>query len=71
MHKYTWYRLNDDMIKKKVWLIVSVERKIISYVYDTKVIRRLSGGVSDHMIILCKMRLNCVWKKRKVKNINI
>jgi len=42
----------------------------IKYICDMKVIRGLNEGMSDHMIVLCKMRMNGVWKKGKVKNTN-
>jgi len=43
------------------------KRKIIRHICDTKVIRELSAGIFDYINVLCKMKLNGVRKKRKVK----
>ena len=44
--------------------LVLMERDLLRYVQDVKVVRRMGQGLSDHHVVLCKVRLVGAWIKR-------
>ena len=47
--------------------LVLVKRDMLRYVQDVRVVRKMERSLSDHHVVLCKVRLLEVWiKKREV-----
>ena len=47
--------------------LVLVKRDILRYVQDVRAVRGMGRSLSDHHVVLCKVRLLRIWiKKRKV-----
>ena len=45
--------------------LVLVKRDVLPYVQDVRAVRRMECGLSDHYVVLCKVRLVGAWIKRK------
>ena len=50
---------------KSIIDLVLVERDKLQYVQDVRVVRGMEQGLSDHHVILCKLRLVGSWIKRR------
>lgn len=68
IHKYTWSVRRGENECKSLIDLVLVKKEMMRDILDVKAIRGLNGGISDHMIVLCKLRLIGSWvKKRQVE----
>lgn len=69
VHKYTW--VCESVVRNGRSLIdcMIVEREILRYVCDIKVLQELCGGVSDHMIVLRKVRLRDAWRPERPRKV--
>ena len=68
IHKYTRIgKARDREVRSMIDLIL-VKRDMLKYLCDVKVVRGLSGDLSDHLIVLCKIRLIGTWMERKERN---
>ena len=60
MHKYTrvarWSEGKDLLLVKK---------DMLHFIQDVKAVRGMGQGISDHHIVLCKVRLVGAWIKRR------
>ena len=45
--------------------LVQVKKDILRYVQDVRVVRGMERGLSNHHIVLCKLRLIGTWIKRR------
>ena len=45
--------------------LVLVKKDMLRYVQDMRAVRGMGHGLSDHCIVLCKVRLVGVWIKRR------
>src|SRR5678815_5157894 len=45
---------------------VFVKKEMLKYVLDVKSVRGLGMGLSDHYVVLCKIKLVGAWTERKV-----
>ena len=45
--------------------LVLVKRDMLQYVQDVRAVRGMGCGLSDHYIVLCKLRLVGAWIKRR------
>ena len=52
------YRIGE--VKSMIDLIL-INSSMMKDAYDVRSIRGLVGGLSDHMIVLCRFRLSRVW----------
>ena len=68
MHKYTRVvRGRDGLEIKRMIDLVLVKRDMMRYVQDMRVVKGIGRGLSDHYVVLCKVRLVGAWiKKREV-----
>jgi hypothetical protein len=67
VHKYTRVGVDRDGNEVKSMIdLVLVKKEMLRYVLDVKSIRGLGMGISDHYVVLCKIRLVGVWMERKM-----
>ena len=66
--KYTRVANAQDSVEIKSMIdMVLVKRDILRYVPDVRVVRGMGCSLSDHLVVLCKVRLVGAWiKKREV-----
>ena len=66
LHKYTRVvRDQDGMEINSMVDLVLVKRDMLRYVQDVRAVRWMGRGLSDHHIVLCKVRLEGAWIKRR------
>ena len=51
-------------IKSKIGLVL-VKRDMLRYVQDVRLVRGMGRDLSDHYVVLCKVRLVGAWIKRR------
>src|SRR5678815_1676101 len=67
IHKYTRVGVGRDGIEVKSMIdLVLVKKEMLKYVLDVKSVRELGMELSDHYVVLCKIKLVGVWKERKM-----
>ena len=66
IHKYTRVGVGRDGIEVKSMIDLVLVKEILKYVLDVKSVRGLGMGLSDHYVVLCKIKLVEAWMKRKV-----
>ena len=66
LYKYTKMArgLDGAEIKSMIDLVL-VKRDILLYVQDVRAMRELGRGLSDHYVVLCKVRLIGAWIRRR------
>ena len=58
LHKYTRVTRGRDGVKIKSMIdLVLVKRDVLRYVQDVRAVRGMGCGLSDHHVVLCKVRL--------------
>ena len=67
IHKYTRVGQSRNGEVRSMIDLVLFKRNMLKDVCDVKCIRGLSGGLSDHMIVLCKLRVIGTWMRRQEK----
>ena len=69
-HKYTRVARGQDEVEVKSMIhFVLVKKYMLQYIQDVRIAKGMERGLSDHHIILCKVRLRVTWiKKREVGN---
>ena len=66
MHKYTRLAKEQDGVELKSMIgLVLVKRDVLRYVQDARTVKGMGRGLSDHHIVLCKVRLLEAWIKRR------
>ena len=45
--------------------LVLMKRDMLRYVQDVRVVKGMGRGLSDHHVVLCKIRLVGTWIKRR------
>ena len=45
--------------------LVMVKKDMLRYVQDVKAVRGMGRGISDHHVVMCKVRLVGTWIKRR------
>ena len=45
--------------------LVLAKRDMLRYVQDVRAVRGMERGLSDHHVVLCKLRLVGTWSKRR------
>ena len=68
LHKYTRVAKSQDRVEVKSMIgLVLVKKIILRFVQDVRAVRGMRQGISDHHVVLCKVRLVGTWiKKREV-----
>ena len=63
LHKYTRVARGEDGVEiKSIIDLVLVKKDMLQ---DVRVIRRMGHNLSDHHVVLCKVRLVGTWIKRR------
>ena len=66
MHKYTRVAEGQGGVKiESIIDLVLVKRDMLRYVQDVRVVRGMGCGLSDHYVVLCKVRLVGAWIERR------
>jgi len=65
IHKFTFVGRARGGVNKSMIDYVMVRKEMLRDVCDVLSVRGLGGGLSDHMIVLCKMRMKGVWLKQQ------
>ena len=66
VHKYTRVGEGRDGVEIKSMIDpVLVKRDMLRYVQHVTVVRRMGCDLSDHYVVLCKIRLVGAWIKRR------
>ena len=66
LHKYTRVARGQDRVELKSMIdLVLVKRDMLSYVQDVRALRGMGRSLSDHHVVLCKIRLVESWIKRR------
>ena len=57
LHNYTRVARGRDSVEIKSMIdLVLVKRAMLQYVQDVRVVRGMGHGLSDHHLVLCKVR---------------
>ena len=66
LHKYTRVARGQNRLEIKSMIdLVLVKEEMLCFVQDARAVRGMGRGISDHHIVLCKLRLVGTWIKRK------
>ena len=66
LHKYKRVARGQDGVEVKSTIdLVLVKRDMLRYLQDVKAVRGMGRGLSDHHVVLCKVRLVGAWSKRR------
>ena len=66
VHKYTRVVGGRDGVEIKSMIdMVLVKKDMLRYVHDMRVVRGMERGLSDHHVVLCKVRLVGAWIRRR------
>ena len=66
VHKYTRVAGDQDGVEIKSTIdLVLVNRDMLRYMQDVRVVRGMEQGLSGHYVVLCKLLLVGVWIKRR------
>ena len=66
MHKCTRMVRGEDGVEAKGMRdLVQVKEDLLHYVQDVRAVRGMGRGLSDHHVVLCKVRLVGTWIKRR------
>ena len=71
IHKYTWRGKRGGTECRSLIDLVLVKKDMLRDIVDVKALRGLNGGVSDHMIVLCKLKLIGAWVKKRELDCNV
>ena len=64
LHKYTRVPKGQDGVAIKSMIdLVLVKRDILRYVQDVRMVRGMGRCLSDHHVVMCKVRLVGAWIK--------
>ena len=66
LHKYTRVARGQDGVELKCMIdLVLVKRDILRYIHEQRTMRGMGRGLSDHHVVLYKVRLVGAWIKRR------
>jgi len=65
IHKFTYVARGRGGVNRSMIDYMMVRKDMLRDVCDVRSIRGLGGGLSDHMIVLCKLRLSGVWIRKE------
>ena len=63
-------RGRDGVIKIMKDLVL-VKRNMLRYVQDVRAVRGIGRALSDHHVVLCKVRLVGAWTKRETEGTSV
>ena len=63
IHKYTWVRMaHGAMVERALMDFVLISRRVVKRLLDVRVLRGEGGGVSDHLLVEGRLRVEQEWK---------
>ena len=63
LHKYRSVSRGQDGVEVKSMIdLVQVKKDMLHYVQEVRVVRGIGRGLSNHHVILCKVRLVGLWR---------
>ena len=66
LHKYTRVARGHDGVEVKSMIdLVLVKKDMLRFVKDVRAVRRMGRGISDHHVVLCKVRMVGTWIERR------
>ena len=66
LHEYTRVGRSRDGVEVKSMIdLLLVKKDILRYVQYLRAVRGMGRGISDHHVLLCKIRLVGTWIKRR------
>ena len=65
LHKYTRVVRGPGVKVKSMIDLVLVKKDMLHHVQDVRAVRGMGHGLSDHYVVLCKVRLVEAWIKRR------
>ena len=66
LHKYTRVARDQDGVEVKSMInLVLAKKDMLHYVQDVRAVRGIGQGISDHHIVLYKVRLLGAWITRR------
>ena len=66
LQKYTRVTGGQDGVENKSMIdLVLVKRNMLQYLQDLRAVRGMGHGLSDHHVVLCKVRLVGAWIKKR------
>ena len=66
LHKCTRVARSQDGVEVKIMIdLILVKKDMLHFVQDVRAVRGVGRGISDHHVILCKVRLVGTWIKRR------
>ena len=66
LHKYTRVARRQDRVEVKSMIdLVLVKMDMLQHVQNMRAVRGMGRGLSDHHVVLCKVRLVGAWIKRR------
>jgi hypothetical protein len=72
VHKYTRVGVDRNGNETKSLIdLVLVKKEMLKYVMDVRAVRGLGMGISDHHVVLCKIKLVGAWMERKVSGMEV
>ena len=65
LYKYTMVARGQDGLEvRSIIDLVLVKKDMLPYLQDMRAVRGMGGGLSNHHVVLCKVRLVGAWLKR-------
>ena len=72
VHKYTRVGTGRDGTEVKSLIdVVLVKKEMLKYVMDVKSVRGMGMGISDHYIVLCKIKFVGAWMEKKGRGMEV
>ena len=66
LHKYTRVARGRDAMEIKSMIdLLLMKRDVLRYMQDVRAVRGMGRGLSDHYVLLCKIKLVGAWIKRR------
>ena len=58
IHKYTWVKMAHGAVVERALIdFVLISRRVVGRLLDVRVLRREVGGMSDHLLVEGRMRV--------------
>ena len=66
IHKYTWVKMAHGAVVERAMMdVVLILRRVVGRLLDVRVLRGEGGGMSDHLLVEGKLRVEPRWKGNK------
>ena len=65
LHKYTRVAKDQEGVEVKSMIGLVLVKDMLEYVEDVRAVRGMGRGLSDHHVVLCKVRLVRAWIEKR------